>query len=348
MSNYDLDHLRSLGARVKDCSLTLTAAASQVRDSEGQPRPLARVSLKALFDRYEVDYGTLPRGRPVTTLEQDFLDIVQERFDEFPMGCTRMFMALQSPAIRERLGCHVTSTQVEMAYEILQLWRYQLSPRLEEPERCRYVACMVNLIWHTDLHQPKDGSPGYYIAFLDDASRKVLYAEFIEHKTALATSAAFVGATCRAMALPYALWSDNGTEFKAEFDQTLLACGADHVLTEPYNPQQNGKMERFWQTLENRAPGRPLLDYIEAYNNAPHTGLPPNPLITDVKACMSPSEAYELIPHWSRGWTGYWRVNGRYKAFDVHKAEEEAKDSAAKRMIPKKNSRRKRIPLHPL
>ncbi len=53
---------------------------------------------------------------------------------------------------------------------------------------------------------------------------------------------------------------DNGSEFgnrnsrkKEEhpFERLLLEMGIKHRYTRPYRPQTNGKLERFWRTIED-------------------------------------------------------------------------------------------------
>lgn len=54
------------------------------------------------------------------------------------------------------------------------------------------------------------------------------------------------------------LMTDNGAEFAARtapdahpFEAMLLNLGIKHRYTRPYRPQTNGKIERFWRTLED-------------------------------------------------------------------------------------------------
>jgi hypothetical protein len=83
---------------------------------------------------------------------------------------------------------------VQHAYETLSLWQYRLEELDVEPVRCRYEACQANLIWHTDLHQAHDGTRGYYIAFLDDASRRIMGLEYLDRNTATKTAVALLNA----------------------------------------------------------------------------------------------------------------------------------------------------------
>ena len=54
------------------------------------------------------------------------------------------------------------------------------------------------------------------------------------------------------------IMSDNGAEFASRnnreehpFEAMLLELGIKHRYTRPYRPQTNGKVERFWRTLDD-------------------------------------------------------------------------------------------------
>jgi putative transposase len=72
--------------------------------------------------------------------------------------------------------------------------------------------------------------------------------------------------------------TDQGSQFKSkEFKSFISQWQASHVMTSPYYPQSNGKLERFHQTLKDQAirPKTPLVvedakritgDFIDYYN----------------------------------------------------------------------------------
>ncbi len=86
--------------------------------------------------------------------------------------------------------------------------------------------------------------------------------------------------------------SDNGSEFSTRtnkenhpFERMLLELGVKHRYTRPYRPQTNGKVERFWRTLNDDLIDGTTFDslenfrdeleqYLLYYNQArPHQGL---------------------------------------------------------------------------
>lgn len=121
---------------------------------------------------------------------------------------------------------------------------------------------------HIDCHYlPKniieDDSKRYYlIALMDDASR-VVFAKVIPDIQALTVMFATLELTT-ILRNKYGIefkeiLSDNGSEFgggaavnnkyKHPFERLLQELEIKHRYTRPYRPQTNGKIERFWKTL---------------------------------------------------------------------------------------------------
>jgi transposase InsO family protein len=95
---------------------------------------------------------------------------------------------------------------------------------------------------------------------------------------------------------PEAVMSDNTFAYRksAAFRDLLAAHGARHILTPPYTPRWNGKVERFIQTLKrewayahawpNSAERtRALASFLRYYNRRrPHSSLGDRPPISRV------------------------------------------------------------------
>jgi transposase InsO family protein len=92
-----------------------------------------------------------------------------------------------------------------------------------------------------------------------------------------------------------AVMSDNHKAYGSlRFQAALRELGARHILTPPYTPRWNGKVERFQQTLElewaksriwssSRARDRALGSFLRYYNRRrPHTSLGDRPPISRV------------------------------------------------------------------
>jgi hypothetical protein len=60
--------------------------------------------------------------------------------------------------------------------------------------------------------------------------------------------------------------SDNGSEFRGKETQHILhQLGITSVFTKPYRPQTNGKVERFWRTLEDELLRETLYKTTDAF-----------------------------------------------------------------------------------
>jgi transposase InsO family protein len=112
----------------------------------------------------------------------------------------------------------------------------------------------------------------------------------------------------------YSIWSDNGGEFKSHFSDILRRHQIKHHTTEPYNPEQNGKVERFWRTTD-KATEETLPELIRQYNASPHTSLP---IVqrSRGKGHMSPHEAFNTFPKWLPQGPKTWVVDGVEKNFE--------------------------------
>lgn len=137
----------------------------------------------------------------------------------------------------------------------------------------------------------------YLVCLLDDYSR-VAWAELVTDITSLTVM--FATLKCLNMLNDQyqikfeEILSDNGPEFgiksstKKEqhpFERMLIELGIKHRYTKPYRPQTNGKVERFWRTLEEDLLRETdfdsleelkdeLLQYLYYYNHErPHLGI---------------------------------------------------------------------------
>lgn len=120
---------------------------------------------------------------------------------------------------------------------------------------------------HIDCHYlSKDLMVGdskryYLVAVIDDFSR-IAWAEVVDDVKSLTVMFAALK-SLNLIKMEYniqfeALLTDNGSEFSSKqnkenhpFERLLLELGIKHRYTQPYRPQTNGKVERFWRTLND-------------------------------------------------------------------------------------------------
>jgi transposase InsO family protein len=188
-------------------------------------------------------------------------------------------------------------------YQIMR--RYgtnRLTPPMQEEKR-RIMKTRAGELAHIDCHHlSKDlvatEQRQRYLVCVIDAYTRLAWAEMVHDLRSLTVM--FATMRCfHQLAERYGLQfeealTDNGPEFGPKgsqrkdqhpFERLLLEMGIKHRHTQPYRPQTNGKVERFWRTLnedlldgtyfENEAQFlKELGDYLIYYNHArPHQGI---------------------------------------------------------------------------
>jgi transposase InsO family protein len=166
----------------------------------------------------------------------------------------------------------------------------------------RIIKQKLGELGHVDLHQlPADifltppPRPCYVVSVIDACSR-LAWAEIVETKKALPVMFKTLK-ILNTLNVRYGLkfleiLSDNGAEFAARkhptdhpFESMLIELGIRHRYIKPYRPQTNGKVERFWRTLDDDLIegttfdnvanlANELLEYLIYYNELrPHQAL---------------------------------------------------------------------------
>lgn len=254
------------------------------------------------YGRYKISGDTLQllpgkRGpkyrtrRPSEEIEQMVLQ-VRER------GCNKFEI---NDILRVRLDSLTPSPSG--IYNILKRHgKNQLNKPMKEEKR-RIIKEKAGELAHIDCHHlSKDtitnDKKSYYLVCVLDAHTRVAWAEVTTDIKALTVM--FATLHCfnyisRYYDIRFAeALTDNGPEFGPKvsenkenhpFARLLLEMGVKHRHTRPYRPQTNGKVERFWRTLnEDLIDGtyfesiehfkQELMDYLVYYNKLrPHQGL---------------------------------------------------------------------------
>jgi transposase InsO family protein len=151
----------------------------------------------------------------------------------------------------------------------------------------------------TESRRDRPGLGAIYLhACVDDRSRYAYVEQHPEQRAA--TAAAFMRRAIehfRELGLgpPEAVMSDNGNPYRSDaFRDELERVGARHILTPPYTPRWNGKVERFFQTLKREwafahtwpssaRRSKALASFVRYYNRRrPHSSLGDRPPISRV------------------------------------------------------------------
>ena len=142
--------------------------------------------------------------------------------------------------------------------------------KTEKEEKRRIIMSKIGELAHIDLHQISKGititepNKTYYLLGVIDDYTRLCWLELLDDKTALtvmfATLKAFNMLRMRYDFEIDAVMSDNGSEFGSgrfaknkdthPFERLLIEMEMKHIYTKPYTPKTNGKIERFWKTLE--------------------------------------------------------------------------------------------------
>ena len=187
-------------------------------------------------------------------------------------------------------------------YRILR--RYQLNrrtPALREEKR-RIIKEKLGELGHVDLHQlsrdiflTPPSSTAFIVSLVDSCSR-LAWAEVVPSKKALPVmfrTLKMIDTLNHHYGIQFAeILSDNGAEFASRnnledhpFEAMLIELGIKHRYTRPYRPQTNGKVERFWRTLDEDVIqgatfdnihhfAKELFEYLVYYNEMrPHQAL---------------------------------------------------------------------------
>jgi transposase InsO family protein len=149
-------------------------------------------------------------------------------------------------------------------------------------EKRKIIKTRLGEMGHVDLHQlPRDmflmppARPAYVISLLDGCSR-LAWAEVVTSKK----SVPVMFKTMRllnALRVTYGIafeeiLTDNGAEFVGDpeehpFELLMAEIGAKHRRTKPYRPQTNGKIERFWRTLNEDVIDEATFDNLHHFEN---------------------------------------------------------------------------------
>jgi transposase InsO family protein len=137
----------------------------------------------------------------------------------------------------------------------------------------RYQRETPNDLWHMDVKGPlhfRGVGPVYGMAILDDRSRFCVGAMLAPNRR-METAIAVLDEAVQNWGAPRQLMSDNGSEFvgvgatagDTRFLRRLQALEIEHLPIRLRTPETNGKIERFWLTLEQE-----LLMRVEIFSLA--------------------------------------------------------------------------------
>lgn len=176
-----------------------------------------------------------------------------------------------------------------------------LTPPMKQNKR-KIIKHRAGELGHLDCHYlskdliADDTTRYYLVALVDDASR-IAWAQVVaclKSLDVMFASLSMINLLHAQYGIQFeAIMTDNGAEVSSRkgnkmvhpFERMLIELGVKHRLTRPYRPQTNGKVERFWRTLnDDLIEGtyfeslshfkQELEQYLLYYNTArPHQGI---------------------------------------------------------------------------
>lgn len=152
-------------------------------------------------------------------------------------------------------------------YTILKRHGKNRLSRPMQEEKLRIIKEKAGELAHIDCHHLSQDMlvnerKRYYLVCVIDSCTRIAWAEVVEDVKSL--SVMFASLRClnyltEKFSIRFAeALTDNGPEFGTKessqklhhpFERMLMELGIKHRYTRPYRPQTNGKVERFWRTL---------------------------------------------------------------------------------------------------
>jgi len=210
-------------------------------------------------------------GRPCTTPCGAFVEQVVQLRNESDYGSEKLHFVLK------KRGFTVSQRQIQKILDLKGLTD-PCPKRRGQRKDVSYEWPISNYMWHIDWSQYKDK---WYIAFIDDKSRKIMAAACFEHATEDNAIFLLYQAILQNGVCPIIVLSDKGTQFynskkknkgeltPSRFEQELTKLGIDFWTSRRNHPQTNGKMEKWFDTMKKRFkkhPDESLQDFVKWYN----------------------------------------------------------------------------------
>lgn len=258
--------LQTAANEITNGNLTVTNAAKNAQfilNGITFSHEISPATLRKLFTANNITYKAKPGREEIKITEQIENLIINYQLNlKSGEKVTYYTLILDYP--------QVPFIAVRKTFIKFNLYKYK-NPQKKEKPRCRYEAKFVNQIWHADIHYfQKPGMPNvkYLYAIMDDKSRFIVGWQLLTRKKA-EDCVKVLKSAINTFGPPSILWTDNGGENTGQFMLNFLKINKIYpVTTEPYNPQQNGKIERFWQKLEDwTITEEDVEKYIYQYNN---------------------------------------------------------------------------------
>jgi len=217
-------------------------------------------------------------GRKAKPFTDDEISTVLSAYETYHLGAVRLQEVLSD------------FMEIEMSHnrihKILRKLRLASKSKDKSQKRkwVRYEKKYSNSMWHTDWTKLKDK---WLIVFIDDATRFIVGWGLFAHATS-ANSVLVLERAIAAYGCPKMMLTGRDTQFysspkrqstvkpkQTDFEECLAAHRIKHILARVNHPQTNGKCERVFGTVKQKADEFESLEALfDWYNNIrPHMSL---------------------------------------------------------------------------
>lgn len=203
--------------------------------------------------------GEIPKlknpGRKKMKVDNETIQLILGTYDEFKQGAVRL-----EDIIAKKYSLHIPHNKI---HKVLK----EHNKAKDEPKKkkqkkwIRYERKHSMSLWHTDWKYIKSAKK-WFIAYQDDASRMILSYNKFDRATTENALKVYERAAKR-YGDPRAVLTDRGAQFYANetekrekgisrFEKFLQERNVKHIVSRVNHPQTNGKIERFYGTIERK------------------------------------------------------------------------------------------------
>lgn len=245
---------------IKHAKMSLHSVAITAEFKKIPPKTLYR--WLELYDKYgESALENKKTGANETIINPRFEQLILSEWKKRKRSSHKLWIMMKTK------GFGVSERQIQKIFKKHGL-KMSLRRRPSQIKFVKYEWPKPNMLWHTDWTLCPF-TKKYLIAFIDDYSRYITYAEYFDQATTENTLIAF----CKAIkkhGIPDAILTDNGSQFHVhgDFEEFCIKHQIKHILGGVHHPQTNGKIERWFGTykLEFKEDEDTLIKFINYYN----------------------------------------------------------------------------------
>jgi len=161
-------------------------------------------------------------------------------------------------------------------YEIFKRYGVNKKTKVMNQNKRKIIKRKAGEQGHVDIHYLRksiilSNNKQYYVLSVLDSASRIAWSEILEDTKAITVMFSLLR-IINILRIRYSIefseiLSDNGVEFKGTekhpVEMLLKELQIKHICTKPYRPQTNGKIERFWRTLEEDFVEGTMLDSLE-------------------------------------------------------------------------------------